>query len=214
MSIMFEQLSEEWRTQRLGKVTGSRLGDMIAKTRSGWAASRRKYMTQLMVERWKGVPYEARQNEAMRWGSLCESEAKTAYEFFRDAEIEPAPFVQHPRIAMAGASPDGFVGVAGLVEIKCPESETHLETFVGEDVPENYLPQIQFQLACTGREWCDFVSYDPRLPASMQLWVKRVLRDAGMIGYLENCVEEFLFELDTRMAAIERKAKMAQMEIA
>jgi putative phage-type endonuclease len=214
MSIMFEQLSEEWRTQRLGKVTASRLGDMIAKTRSGWAASRRKYMTQLMVERWKGVPYEARQNEAMRWGSLVESEAKTAYEFFCDAEIEPAPFVNHPRIAMAGASPDGFVGVAGLVEIKCPESETHLETFVGEDVPENYLPQIQFQLACTGREWCDFVSYDPRLPASMQLWVKRVLRDAGMISHLENCVEEFLFELDTRMAAIERKAKMAQMEIA
>lgn len=199
---MIAQGTPEWHQQRLGKVTASRLADVIAKTKTGYGASRANYMAELLVERLTGVPAEGYTNAAMQWGLDTEPAAKIAYSFMRDCEIAPAGFVNHPTIAMSGASPDGFVGDDGLVEIKCPNTSTHIDTLLGDAIPAKYLAQMQWQLACTGRKWCDFVSYDPRLPASMQLFVQRVTSDGNKIMELETEVGRFLVELDSKVAAL------------
>jgi len=192
---MMQQRSEEWFKARLGKVTASRVADVCAKTKTGWGASRKNYMAELVAERLTGIKVEGYTNAAMQWGVDTEVEAVNAYQFFRDVNVDAAPFVEHPTIIESGASPDGFVGADGLVEIKCPNTATHLETLLGATVPEKYYLQIQWQLACTGRDWCDFASYDPRLPESMALFVYRVKRDAAAIDNLEGLVSNFLIEL-------------------
>lgn len=199
---MIEQRSPEWYAQRLGKVTASRVADVIAKTKTGWGASRANYMAELLVERLTGNATEGYTNAAMQWGIDTEPAARGAYEFMRDCEVAPAGFVDHPRIAMSGASPDGFVGADGLVEVKCPQSATHIESLLGEPIAAKYVAQMQFQLACTGRAWCDWVSFDPRLPASMRLHVQRVRRDDKFIAELEKNITDFLTELDGKCAAL------------
>ena len=131
----------------------------------------------------------------MAWGTEQEPFAREAYEVTREVFVEEVGFIAHPTIAMAGASPDGLIGEHGLVEIKCPQSLTHVTTLRANEVPAKYLPQIYFQMACTGRAWCDFVSYDPRLPANCQLFVKLVERDHVKIAEIENEVEAFLAEV-------------------
>jgi putative phage-type endonuclease len=192
-----EQGSPEWRALRLGKVTASRITDVCARIKNGsWGASRKNYAAELIVERLTGKPGEGFKSPAMQWGSDCEPEARAAYEFFRNAEIEPASFVDHPEIDMAGASPDGFVGLDGLVEFKCPNTATHLSTLLTGEMPPEYMAQVQFQMACTGRHWVDWCSFDPRLPPQMQLIVIRIERDEVEIARVAEIVREFLNEID------------------
>jgi putative phage-type endonuclease len=198
MTLDIEQGSAAWKQIRLGKVTASRVADVIAKTRSGWGASRANYMADLLTERLTGAPAYHYISAEMQHGTDTEPQARVTYELVFDCTVEPAGFVQHPTISAAGASPDGYLGEDGLVEIKAPMTATHIETLLGDTIPAKYILQMQFQMATTGRQWCDFVSFDPRLPASMQLFVKRVQRDQFVINDLERCVIEFLNELDAK----------------
>ena len=196
------QGSEEWFRLRLGKVTASRVADVVAKTRTGASASRANYMAELIVERLTGVSPDRYANDAMKWGTQTEPDARVAYEFHNNVVVDQIGFVSHPTIPMSGASPDGLVGDSGLLEIKCPISKTHIETLLGRNVPGQYMIQMQWQMACTGRQWCDFASYDPRMPEHMRLWVCRVHRDAEHIEQLEGAVRAFLVELDDRVTEL------------
>lgn len=194
MSDFITQGTEAWHQARLGKVTASRVADVVARTKSGWGASRANYLAELVAERLTGTPTASFSNAAMQWGTDHEPDARLAYELMASTTVEPAGFEPHPSIADSGASPDGYVG-AGLIEIKCPNTATHIETLLGNSVPLKYITQIQWQLACTGRDWCDYVSFDPRLPASMSLWIMRVHRAPKLIADLERDVIDFLNEL-------------------
>lgn len=189
------QGSPEWHAARLGKVTASRIADVCARTKSGWGAGRKNYMAELLVERLTGRRAEGFTNAAMQHGIDTEPDARSAYQFHINQRIAQVGFVPHGSIADSGASPDGLVGEDGLVEIKCPNTATHLETLDGAPLPEKYFLQIQWQLACTDRAWCDFVSFDPRVPEYMSLHVDRVKRDDAAIKATEKCVSDFLGEL-------------------
>jgi putative phage-type endonuclease len=197
-----EQGSPEWLALRAGKVTASRVADVVARTKTGWGASRANYMAELIAERLTGEPAPSYSNAAMQWGTEKEPEARDYYEFFADASVEQVAFVHHPSIADSGASPDGLVGEDGLVEIKCPNTATHIDTLLGATGPSKYMTQMQWQMACTGRKWCDFVSYDPRMPDSMRIFVSRIIRDDDMIAALEKDVTEFLAEVADKVAKL------------
>ena len=194
-----EQRTEEWFAARLGKVTASRVADVVARTKSGYGASRANYMAELVCERLTGVRGEFFQSAAMQWGTEQEPAAREAYESKMGVLVLETGFVPHPNIQMAGASPDGLIGTDGGIEIKCPNTNTHLDTLLSEKVPERYLNQIYWQMACTGGLWVDFVSFDPRLPGSMQLFVRRVPRIDAAIRELESEVKIFLAELDQKV---------------
>ena len=200
-----EQGSEAWLQARLGKVSASRMADVTARTRSGYGASRANYAAELIVERLTGTPAERYTNAAMAWGTEKEPDAKDAYCFLRDAEIVPVGLVLHPTIAMACASPDGLIGDDGLIEVKCPLSATHIDTLLSETIPEKYVKQMMWQMACTGRQWCDFVSFDPRLPAEMQVFIRRVPRDNALILELEQETVKFLAEIDQTISKLQAK---------
>jgi putative phage-type endonuclease len=194
-----EQGSPEWFAQRCGKATASRISDIVAKTKTGYSTSRANYMAQLVVERMTNQVAESYTNAAMEWGTQTEPLARSAYENKRSLLVKEVGFINHPRIEMSGASPDGLVGDDGLVEIKCPNTATHIETLLSESVPNKYYTQMQFQIACTGRKWCDFVSFDNRLPTELQMFVKRVPRDDVYIRLIEDEIVKFLAELDTKI---------------
>ena len=201
-----EQRSPEWFAARLGKVTASRVADVIAKTKSGYSTSRDNYMAQLVCERMTGTQGESYTNAAMQWGTDQEPLARAAYEAAQDVLVDETGFVIHPRIQEAGASPDGLVGMFGLIEIKCPNTATHIETILSDKVPGKYFTQMQWQMACTDRQWTDFVSYDPRMPEGLQLFVQRVDVDPDYIKTLETDVIAFLCELETKIKNLnERK---------
>lgn len=195
-----EQRSPDWFAARCGKVTASRIGDVLAKTKSGWGAARKNYAAQLVCERLTGSVGDSFTNAAMQWGIDHEDDARSFYEVLSGHTVTGVGFVDHPNIPMSGASPDGLIGDDGLVEIKCPNTATHLEYLASEEIPDKYLQQINWQLACTGRAWCDFVSYDPRLPPEIQLWQQRVERDRDHLAWMEEQVAEFLKEVDATVA--------------
>lgn len=199
---MIVQGSPEWFAERVGKVTASRVADVVARTKSGWGASRANYMAELIAERLTGAKSEGFVNAAMQHGIDTEPQARDAYSFYAGVDVEQVGFIAHPTIEMSGASPDGLVGNDGLVEIKCPSTATHIDTLLDGKVPERYVLQMQWQMACTGRKWCDFVSFDPRMPESMRLFIKRVERDEKLIQSLEKDVELFLREVETKVAAL------------
>ena len=196
------QGSDEWKALRLGKVTASRVADVIAKTKTGYSASRANYMAQLIAERLTDTVADAYTNAAMQHGTETEPEARSAYEFYQGVTVEQVAFVPHPKIDQAGCSPDGLVGADGLVEIKCPNTATHLETLLGQAVPSKYETQMQFQMACTGRKYCDFVSYDPRMPENMRLFIKRVNRDDKTIAAIEGEIASFLLEMAVKLSEL------------
>jgi putative phage-type endonuclease len=197
-----EQKSPEWFKARLGKVTASRVADVMARTKSGYSASRANYMAELICERLTGQPAERFSNAAMQWGTDNEPHAKASYSFMRDAAIEDVGFVSHGSISDFGASPDGLIGADGLIEIKCPNTATHLETLLSDSIDGKYMTQMQVQMSCTGRQWCDFVSFDPRLPVDMQLFVRRVERDNARIAEIESEVSAFLGEIAKKLDAL------------
>lgn len=196
------QGSDAWKQLRLGRVTASRVADVVAKTKSGYSTSRANYAAQLIAERLTGTVAESFTNAAMQHGTETEPEARAAYEFYQGVTVEQVAFVPHPSIDQAGCSPDGLIDSDGLVEIKCPNTATHLETLLGQSVPGKYETQIQFQLACTGRKYCDFVSYDPRMPENMRLFIQRVKRDDKRISELETEVAGFLLELAVKLSQL------------
>lgn len=189
------QRTDEWFAARLGKATASMFNDIIAQTRSGYASSRANYRAQLAIERVSGQKADSYTNSFMQWGIDNEPTARMAYESETGREVNEAQFVEHDLLA-AGASPDGYVGDDGLIEIKCPNSATHIETLIKRAIPKQYIAQVQGQMWITGRKWCDFVSFDPRLPANAQLFIVRVERDDEFISILEQEVIDFLSEVD------------------
>jgi len=199
MIELIEQGTDAWKMLRCGKVTASRVADIIAKTKSGYSASRDNYMAQLICERLTGTVAESFTNAAMQHGTETEPYARLAYEVNQNVLVDQVAFVPHPTIEMAGASPDGLVNTDGLLEIKAPQTATHIDTLLSESVPTKYFTQMQFQMACTGRKWCDFVSFDNRLPEELQLFVKRVPRDDVYIRLIEAEIVQFLAELDDKI---------------
>lgn len=194
-----EQRSDDWFTARLGKVTASRVADVVAKTKTGVSASRGNYMAQLIVERLTGKPVESFSSSAMQWGTDTEPLARAAYEMATDTMVEEIGFVEHESIPMCGASPDGLVGDDGLIEIKCPNTATHIETLINNTIDNRYVLQMQWQMACTDRKWCDFVSFDPRMPEALQMKIIRVNFNEMLVADLENQVEQFLNEVQEKL---------------
>ena len=201
---MIEQRTEEWFQQRLGKVTASRISDVIAKTKTGVSTSRQNYLVQLVSERLTGKKGDSFVNQAMIDGIERESAARELYERTRGVSVTEVGFFDHPTIAMSGASPDGAVNAeedgkyAGLIEIKCPIETTHTNTLMSKSVPSKYMPQIQWQMSSVSPnvKWCDFISFNPNFPDTMQLFVARVERDNDYIAELEAEVIKFLDEVD------------------
>ena len=198
-----EQRTTEWHQARLGKVTASRVADVIARTKTGYGASRANLMADLIVERLTGQPASTFTNAHMEWGTEQEPHARAAYSARTGELVEEVGFIDHPRITNSGASPDGLVGDDGLVEFKCPATATHLDTLLAGEVPPKYIPQMQWQMACTDRAWCDFMSYDPRLPEHLRMFVKRVERDDAYIKMLETEVTKFLAELEEKLTQLQ-----------
>jgi len=197
-----EQRTPEWYAARLGKVTASRVADITSKTKSGYSTSRANYMAELLCERLTGTKADGYVNAAMQWGIDIEPSAREAYQSLLGVLVEETGFVNHPDITMAGASPDGLIGDVGMVEIKCPTTSVHIDTLMSGIVPSKHMAQIQWQMACTGRNWCDFVSYDPRMPENMCMFVQRVDRDEAYIEEIIKEVNLFLSELDTKISTL------------
>ncbi len=189
-----EQRTEEWFAARLGKVTASRVADVLAKIKSGESASRKNYKMELVVQRLTNRVGESFTNAAMEWGTEQEPFARMAYEAHTGTFVKEEGFVDHPTIEGFGCSPDGIVG-EGLIEIKAPNTANHIETVLENKAPSKYIPQMQCQMACTGAKWCDFVSFDPRVPEDLQLLVVRVERDQEYIDSMEVEVKQFLSEV-------------------
>lgn len=199
------QGTPEWFAARLGRVTASRVADVVAKTKTGWGASRANYKAELVAERLTGESAPSFTNAAMQWGTDQEPNARAAYELRFDVDVVQVGFVPHPSLDMSGASPDGLVGEDGLVEFKCPNTATHIDTLLGEPIAAKYVTQMMWQMACTGRAWCDFVSFDPRLPESMALFRYRMTRDNDLIASLERSVAAFLGEVDATVADLRER---------
>ena len=201
---MMDQRTPEWFAARLGKATASRISDVMAKTKTGYGGSRENYLMELALERITNAQAPFFITAAMQWGIDQEPAARSAYEATTGNFVTEVGMIDHPTIPMSGASPDGFVGDDGLIEIKCPESKKHLKTLSTRKPDGDYVYQMQWQMACTGRQWCDFVSYDPRFPDHLQLIIVRVSRDDDMIAKVEKEVSVFLDEVTK---TVERIAK-------
>lgn len=200
------QRDPEWYAIRCGKITASRIADIMAVTKSGPSSSRKNYLAVIVAERLTGVPAESYTSAAMQWGIEMEAMARDAYRIFKSADVQEVDFVVHPSMAYAGASPDGLVGSDGLIEIKCPNTSTHIEHLITRNIPQKYVYQMQFQMACTSRAWCDFVSFDPRLPERLSFSCVRVDRDDAMIETIESAVRKFDREVCDMIRLIEGKS--------
>ena len=201
-----QQRSEEWFKARLGKVTASKLSDVMATTKSGESAYRRTYRHQLVTERLTGKQTEIYINQAMQHGMDTEDEARDFY-VFKYADVEEVGFIDHPTIDMAGASPDGLVGTDGLIEIKCRQPQNHTETLISHQIPSRYKLQMYWQMACTGRKWCDYVSYCPSFPENLKMVVIRLHWDDEQIKLLEESVTKFLTEVKDTVDFIKENNK-------
>lgn len=203
---MIIQGSPEWFAQRLGHVTASRMSDVLAKGKSGEAVTRQKYRMQIIAERVSGQVADSFNNAAMQWGTDHEPLARIRYEADTGYFVDEAEFCFHPTIKWLGASPDGIIsGVSGLIEIKCPNTQTHLGYRLDNKPPAAYINQMQCQMWVTGATYCDFVSYDPRVPEHLQLFVSRLRRDDDLIAKMETEVIKFLGEVDDAIKQLEKK---------
>lgn len=200
------QGSAEWLAERAGHATASRACDILAKIKTGEAMSRRKYRLQIVTERLTGIPVSGYKNAAMQWGNDTEPYARAAYEIKTGTACQEAGFIKHPSIEWVGMSPDGLIDDDGLLEIKCPESTTHLDWLEQRRAPPEHVPQMQFQMWVSGRQWVDFVSFDPRFPSHLQLFSHRVNRDNAFIKEIEIEVIQFLAEVTITMDRLSQEA--------
>lgn len=198
-----QQRTDEWLQARLGKLTASRMADVLAKTKTGYSTSRENYAMELALERITGTRQEGFTSAAMQLGTDTEPYARAAYEMQAGVLVQEVGFIDHPSIAMTGASPDGLIGPDGLLEIKCPDSKQHLSYLRGRMPPKKYQPQMAWQLICTGRKWCDFVSYDPRMPEGLQLFVTRYTPTTAELATMEEEAKTFLSEVAAIVQEIE-----------
>lgn len=204
---MIEQGSDEWFAQRIGLVTASRMNDVMATIKSGEAAVRKNYRAQIIAERLTGVKADSFTSAAMEWGVSNEPIARAMYEVSTGADVDKVGLVLHPVIKMTGASPDGFIGEDGLIEIKCPNTATHIDYLLGGVVPAEYKNQMLWQMECTDRKWCDFASFDPRMPDDMQLYVIRYHRDEDKLLELRAGVLKFIGEVDDTLEKLQQYLK-------
>lgn len=200
-----QQGSEAWHQLRMGKVTASRVADLLAKTKTGPSASRGNYLIELALQRVTKTIEESYTNAAMEWGTQTEPQARVAYEVKTGNFVDQVAFIDHPTIAGFGCSPDGIVAADGLIEIKCPNSATHWSYIKANEPPNKYFIQMQAQMAVTGAKWCDFVSFDPRMPERSQLLVVRVMRDPEYILYMEAEISTFLKEVEKEVQLMEKR---------
>lgn len=197
-----KQGSSEWMYARCGNCTGSHAADIMATTRNGESAKRLNYRMQILSELLTGDPWKPGfVTPEMQWGMDQEPFAVAAYEMATDASADEVGYISHPFIDRMGGSPDRLIAADGMIEVKCPKTTTHIKWMLDDAVPEEHEPQISFYLACTGRQWCDFVSFDPRLPKHLQIFTKRLQRDEERIAKIESAVVQFNGEVD---AALER----------
>lgn len=200
-----QQGTEEWHQLRLGKVTASRVADILAKTKSGASASRGNYLIELALQRVTKTIEESYSNSAMEWGVATEPQARVAYEVSTGNFVDQIAFVNHPTIEGFGCSPDGLVGSDSLIEIKCPSSSVHWSYIKANEPPQKYIIQMQAQMAVTGAKWCDFVSFDPRMPERSQLLIIRVNRDEEFIADMEKEIKQFLSEVEAEVNLMEKR---------
>lgn len=199
-----EQGSQEWLMERCGKVTASRMADVMATIKTGEAASRANYRAELVAQRLTGQLEAGFTNAAMQWGTDTEPFARAAYEIKYGTIVEEVGFVPHPTIMMSGASPDGLVGTDGMIEIKCPNTATHIAFLLDGKIPMKYQLQMAWQMACCGRQWVDYASFDPRMPEYLRLKVVRYTAAEANIPALESAVKAFIGEIDATVAALEK----------
>ncbi|QZN97321.1 lambda exonuclease family protein [Symbiopectobacterium purcellii] len=205
-----QQRSDEWFSARCGNVTASRLSDVMAKTKSGYATSRQNYMAELICQRLTGKVEASYSNAAMQRGTELEPVAREMYLLNQfDAEVTEVGFIPHPDIAGFGASPDGLVGCDGLIEIKCPNTWTHLETIKTGKPKQQYLLQMHAQMMCTGRKWCDLVSYDDRLPPDLAYYQLRIHQEDKLVAEIGEALRQFLAELERELEVIRNLSKVA-----
>lgn len=200
------QRSEAWHQLRLGKLTASCIADALARTQKGWGAGRENLKAKLVCERLTGLTQDSFSNAAMQWGVDHEDEAREAYAQHMLCVVTEIGFVDHPSIAWSGCSPDGLVGDEGLFEAKCPNSSTHINTLLGQGFADKYVKQAYWQMACLPeRKWVDLVSYDPRLPEPMRMFVQRIPRSDEEIAALEREAASFLAEVEDTVAQLRTK---------
>jgi hypothetical protein len=199
------QGSEEWRLARCGSVGASSIHEIMARTKSGYGASRANLMARLIAERLTGSPQDTYTNASMQWGVDHEAEARAAYSFYSDFAVVEIGLIRHPAIDGAHCSPDGLIGEDGGLELKAPNTSTHINTLLSESFDEKYYLQCQWCMACTKRAWWDLCTFDPRMPEHMRYWCKRVHRDDALIATLEHEVSEFLREVADKVAALQAK---------
>lgn len=198
------QGSDEWKAARCGSLGASVIHEVMAKTKTGYSASRANRLAKILLERLTGREEDIFVTKAMQQGKDREPEARTAYTFLTDNDVTEVGIFVHPVIPRTHASPDGLVGEDGLIEIKCPEPAEHLETIRLQRIPDKYVKQMLWQMRCTGRQWCDFVSYNPDFPGNMRLFVKRVRWDEIQITEIEAEVIKFMADLGEKIGDLER----------
>ena len=206
---MLQQGSNEWRQARCGSVGASDAPRVVRRTKTGYSADRDSLMAEKVLERLTDTPFEKYKTLAMLKGIEREPEARLLYSMVRGVEVDEVGLVQHPFVVGSHASPDGYVSGTGLIEIKCPEPAKHLDTLVSEQISNDHIVQMQWQMACTGRHWCDFVSFNPDYPAAMSLWVKRIHRDPAFISDLEREISIFIREVDRKVEQLSRRYAVA-----
>jgi putative phage-type endonuclease len=207
---MLQQGTDEWRQARCGSIGASDAPRVVRKLKSGgFSADRESLLWEKIIERLTGAPFEIPKSKAMLQGTEREPDARLLYQIVKNVEVEEVGLVPHPYVAGSHASPDGYVGARGLVELKCPEPKAHGELLINEAISSDYLAQMAWQMCCTGRDWCDFVSYNPSFPGPMQLWIKRVPRDAAFIGELEREIAQFIRELDQKIGRLVQRYERA-----
>lgn len=204
------QGSAEWLAARCGCLTGSRIYDACAKGKSGkYYQAREDYMYELLTERLTGQAAEHYVTPAMEWGVMHEDDARSIYETQRSVLVQSCGFILHPNIAKTGASPDGLVPDDGSIEIKCPTTATHIATILADAIPEKHTYQMAWEIDSAKRKWCDFISYDPRLPGDLAFFCKRYIPDPGFLAELRGEAIEFLAEL----AELEARVRAYKGEI-
>ena len=187
-----EQGSPEWFALRYGWITASKFKDVKA---GGAGKTRKSYMYQLAAEAITGERIETYSNEYMEWGTATEPQARAMYELDSGNTVEEVSFIKLNEVDKIGCSPDGLIGDDGMIEIKCPKTTTQIETYLSGKMPSGHRAQVQGQLWVSGRQWTDFVSFDPRIDGASSYFCVRVERDEEYIKELSRACHDFAIEL-------------------